>query len=119
MPYPRVATVAIVLTDPGTRPPDRWKDAKVVFTPLDLIVALDGTAPVDVVVLDGSRAAEAAICSFLRESYPTVDVVAAVASPHVARPRAFPVGSQPAITFDTSGDAAGGEHIDSVEPGYS
>ena len=118
MPSPRVG-IAIVLTDPGTLPPDRWRDAKVVFTPLDLIVALDGMSPVDVVVLDGSRAIEPAIPSFLRESYPLVEIVAGVTSPHVVRPRAFAAGSQPAIALDTSGDAAGGEHTDSVEPGYS
>lgn len=118
MPTSTPGAHAIVLADPGTRPPERWCDAKIVYTPLDLIVALDDEVA-GVVVLMGSRAREPALCSFLRESYPHLDVVDGVASPHVARPRAFPAGSQPAIKFDTSGDATGGEHTDPVEPRYS
>ena len=106
-----------MLAERNSQLPERWGHAKVVYTPLDLILALDG--PVDVVVLTGGFASEPAICGFLREQYPNLDVVASVACPHVSRPRAFPRGSQCAIEVDTSGDAAGGEHIDSVEPGYS
>ena len=113
----RLGTNAIVLADPNTALPDRWGEARVVHTPLDLILALDG--PVDIVVLAGGFVHEAAICGFLREQYPKLDIVANVACAHVSRPRAFPRGSMCAIEIDQSGDAAGGEHTDSVEPRYS
>jgi hypothetical protein len=110
----RPGATAIVLTDPRTRPPDRWSDARIVHTPLDLIIALDDD--VDVVVLVGTFAREPAICGFLHDSYPLIDVVAPET---LSPPRAFPRGSMCAIPVDTTGDAAGCDDADPIEPRYS
>jgi hypothetical protein len=54
-----------------------WRDAQVVRTMLDMIAWLEraGSALVTV-VLGGEYAADLEIASFLRETYPSVEVVA-------------------------------------------
>lgn len=57
-----------------------WRGAHVVRTMLDMIACLEraGSALVTV-ILGGDYARDHELASFLRETYPTVDVVAAIA----------------------------------------
>jgi hypothetical protein len=64
----------LVVTARDVAAPARFHGAKIVTTPLDMIMALDGT--IDLVVLAGVSAHDAVLGGFLREHYPELDVVA-------------------------------------------
>ena len=68
----------VVMRDVGREP--TWNGADIAWTMLDMIGWLERTrAAVVTVVLDGDFARDAELASFLRETYPTADVVAATA----------------------------------------
>ncbi len=64
----------LVVTARDVAAPTRFHGAKIVTTPLDMIMALDGS--IDLVVLAGARAHDADLGGFLREHYPELDVIA-------------------------------------------
>lgn len=66
----------VVVSDPGAAAP--WRGAHVVRTMLDMIARIEhaGSALVTV-ILGGEFARDSEIASFLRETYPSIQVVAA------------------------------------------
>jgi hypothetical protein len=66
----------VVVNDPSQA--ESWRDAHVVRTMLDMISCLEraGSSLVTV-ILGGDFASDLELAGFLRETYPTVDIIAA------------------------------------------